>query len=215
MTSDTRIAQPPADARENNLASASAVAVFLGTTVFGLAIDLWTKYLAVTHLKAPSSDLPPGQLLFIPGWLHFTYTENHGAVFGLGQGHRWFFVLVSIGAIILLTRMFAHSGKSRAAHLVLGMLLAGVLGNMYDRIVHGFVRDMIHALPGWRYPDFLRNAFDRGSPMGKFFNGEIFPWVFNIADTLLCVGVALVMLHAILTPAAPAQSKADAKDAHA
>ena len=61
------------------------------------------------------------------------------------------------------------------------MLLAGVLGNMFDRIRFGYVRDMIHALPMW--PRF-------------------FPWVFNIADSLLCVGVTLMLLYSFTQSAA-------------
>jgi signal peptidase II len=58
------------------------------------------------------------------------------------------------------------------------MLLAGVLGNLYDRIQYGYVRDMIHALP---------DKFVFGYPA--------FPWIFNIADSLLCVGVAFMILY--------------------
>jgi signal peptidase II len=59
------------------------------------------------------------------------------------------------------------------------MLLAGVLGNLYDRLMLGYVRDMIHALPRW--PNF-------------------FPWIFNVADSLLCVGVTLIILYNLVRP---------------
>ena len=55
-----------------------------------------------------------------------------------------------------------------AHQIVLGMLLAGVVGNLYDRIHFGFVRDMIYVFPRW----------------------GIFPYIFNVADSLLCTGVA-------------------------
>jgi lipoprotein signal peptidase len=79
------------------------------------------------------------------------------------------------------------------------MLLAGVLGNMYDRVLHGYVRDMIHALPGWRWPQGLRDAIG-------FLPREVFPWVFNVADTLLCVGVALSILYSVQGAAQPEAS---------
>jgi signal peptidase II len=87
-------------------------------------------------------------------------------------------VAVSIGAILFLTYLFATSKRRQWFYqLVLGLLLAGVLGNMYDRVVYGYVRDMIHALPRW--PD-------------------LFPWIFNVADSLLCVGVGLMVLYSFL-----------------
>ena len=48
---------------------------------------------------------------------------------------------------------------------------------MYDRIVFGYVRDMIHALPRWP---------------------NLFPWIFNVADSMLCVGVFLLIVYSLL-----------------
>ena len=70
--------------------------------------------------------------------------------------------------------LFAKSGRAPLYQFTLGLLLAGVLGNLYDRANFGYVRDMIHALPQWP---------------------RLFPWIFNIADSLLCCGVALMILQ--------------------
>jgi signal peptidase II len=158
-----------------------ALLLFFGTTAVGLIFDLWTKVLAARDL----ADRRPNELEFIPNWLHFTFTQNRGAVFGIGQGQRWLFVIVSIGAIGFLTFLFSQSGRQRLYQFILGMLLAGVLGNMWDRIHFGYVRDMIHALPGWRWP---------GTQM------EVFPWIFNVADSMLCVGVFLMIVYSFLSP---------------
>lgn len=156
----------------SNFQSPAALARFFLTTVAGVGLDLWTKHLAVEQLGDGS------RVAFLPGWLHFEYTQNYGAVFGLGQGQRWLFVAVSIGAILFLSYLFAASKRRQWFYqLVLGILLAGVLGNMYDRIVYGYVRDMIHALPRWPH---------------------LFPWIFNVADSLLCVGVGLMVLYSFL-----------------
>jgi signal peptidase II len=169
----------------DNLRSPAALACFFLTAVLGLAADLWTKHLAQVHLERPE-PLPSRVVEFIPGWLHFEYTTNRGAVFGMGQGLRWLFLTVSIAAILFLLHLFLTSGRQRLYQFCLGMLLAGVIGNMYDRLRFGEVRDMIHALPGWTWGSSQR---------------EVFPWIFNVADSLLCVGVAIILLYSWFVPA--------------
>ena len=182
--------------------SSTALVLFFGVCALGLAVDLFSKVYAFEHLVIEQTTLPNGQILvdsrdlkFIPGLLHFHATTNQGAVFGIGQGKRWLFVVVSIGAIAFLTYLFALSGRQWFYQLLLGMLLAGVLGNMYDRIVYGYVRDMLYALPGWHWSDLL------GKPVNptSWRNNEIFPWIFNIADSLLCVGVFLMLCYSFFT----------------
>lgn len=119
---------------------------------------------------------------FVPGYLNFQALVNQGAVFGIGQGQRFLFLIVSALAIGFILYLFAASKQQRLYQLVLGLLLAGVIGNMYDRLNLGFVRDMIHALPGRTWPGTQR---------------EIFPWIFNLADMWLCVGVGLIFLHTL------------------
>ena len=161
---------------------------------------MWTKHLAFDRLALEVRfypDNPVGRRYeaiskaeheFIPGWLHFHVTTNEGAVFGLGRGQRPLFVVVSIVAIVVLTSLFAKSDGRRFYQLLLGMLLGGVLGNMYDRITLGYVRDMIYALPGWNNP--LRGYFPNWQ--------TIFPWIFNVADSLLCVGVFFMIVYSFL-----------------
>jgi signal peptidase II len=169
------------------LFSPAALCRFVLTTAVGLIADLWTKNLAVEKLK----DAPPVE--FIRGWLHFEYVENPGAVFGIAPGKTMFFIFVSIGAIIFLTYLFSTSGRRPIYQIILGLLLAGVLGNMYDRIEIGRVRDMIHALPGWRWPVGIRHTL-------KFLPEEVFPYIFNVADSLLCTGVGLMLIYSFVTP---------------
>jgi signal peptidase II len=176
----------------NNLRSPAALARFLVPAVIGLTIDLWTKYLAARHL-APTRDT----IEFIPGWLHWTYTENRGAVFGSGQGLRWLFVAVSVLAIGFLVYLFTTSGRQRVYQVLLGILLAGVLGNLYDRVAYGYVRDMIHALPGWKWPGWMVRTLPDGS-FWQWKHHDVFPWIFNVADTLLCVGVFLMIVYSVV-----------------
>jgi len=162
---------------------------FLLTAIAGLALDQWSKIHSFATLKISQSVNPDGHVVvssrtyeFIRGWLHFHVTANQGAVFGLGQGKRILFVAVSLAAIVFIFYLFIASARQRFYQIILGMLLAGVLGNLYDRLLLGYVRDMIFALPKW----------------------DVFPWIFNVADSLLCVGVALMILHSFLQPRAKA-----------
>jgi signal peptidase II len=178
--------------RFENLRSPAALSRFFVTAAAGLGLDLWTKSLALANLKDSSA------INFWPGWLQLEYTENHGAVFGIAQGQRWIFLLVSVAALFFLTYLFASSGRRPFYQVILGLLLAGVLGNLYDRIEFGYVRDMIHSLPGWHWPDWVQHLLPMIPP-------EVFPWIFNVADSLLCVGVGLMLIYSVFhSPHAPA-----------
>lgn len=167
-----------------------AILRFAGVTVLGLALDLWAKSAAVARLKYDDG------VAFIPGYLRFDYTENHGAVFGVGQGQRTLFIAVSIAAIAFLSYLFSRSGRQRWYQVVLGMLLAGVLGNLWDRIEYGYVRDMIHALPGWKWPGWLVSALPATWDWPR---QDVFPYIFNVADSLLVCGVAILLVHSFVT----------------
>ncbi|QQE10959.1 signal peptidase II [Planctomycetota bacterium] len=119
----------------------------------------------------PSRDEP---VVVIPKLLNLQLVLNPGAVFGLGKGGRTIFIGVSIAAIIVIAYFFSRSpAKAIMFHLGLAFILAGALGNMYDRVTFGVVRDMFYMFPGTR----------------------LWPWVFNVADVELIIGVGLVILH--------------------
>jgi signal peptidase II len=174
-----------------NLRSPAALARFLLTALVGVALDQWTKVLAFSRLSSgilrdpddgkiyamPTAAYPHGYP-FIQGFLHFTATANRGAVFGIGQGHLELFIAVSALAIAFIVWLFLNSGRQWLYQIVLGMLLAGVVGNLYDRMVFGYVRDMIYVFPRW----------------------GAFPYVFNVADSLLCTGVAIMILYSLFQP---------------
>lgn len=192
---------------KDNFKSPAALCRFFLVCLIGLALDLWSKAYAFSHLALPED--PTSTLArtyqFIPNWIHFTLTKNHGAVFGLGQGQKPLFLAVSVVAIVFLSYLFATSKRQRFYQFILGMLLAGVLGNMYDRIVFGYVRDMIHALPGWKWP----GTWQLGGYPGP--GREVFPYIFNVADILLCVGVGLMIVYSLLTrPEKPKEQGASA-----
>jgi signal peptidase II len=120
---------------------------------------------------------------------------NHGALFGLAQQKGWVANGVFAGVSILAALAIAYwstlkaTVQDRFLCAALGLILAGTLGNLYDRIVFGGVRDFIH----WHYA--YKSA--EGVPQ----NWE---WpVFNIADCCLVVGAGLLLMQAFF--AKPAQ----------
>jgi signal peptidase II len=146
--------------------------VFIG----GVVLDLWSKSAVFEWLKSSKQDNFP----IISGFLQFVRTENPGAAFGIAEGQRWLLVTISIAAIIAVVVLFLLSNRANSLmHITLGLFAAGVCGNLYDRLFNdGLVRDFIDVTywPGKHWP------------------------AFNIADSLLCIAVGLLILSAIFTP---------------
>lgn len=141
--------------------------------VFGIVyLDQLTKWLAVIFLKGEESAV------FIKGVLQFTYMENEGAAFGMLSNHRWVFLVISTIAIIgIIIYMIKWRPKSKLAFVAISFIVGGGIGNMVDRIWLGYVVDFI---------DFC--AFP-----------SIWKYIFNVADSFVCVGAGLLMLYMILS----------------
>ncbi|MDQ7013777.1 MAG: signal peptidase II [Planctomycetota bacterium] len=134
----------------------------------------------------------------IPGLLEFQLVLNQGAVFGLGAGKRWVFVVFTLVAVGLGLWAFAYwtDARDRLAHVSIGLVLGGGIGNVFDRLVFACVRDFLHPLPGvllpfgWTWPN---------DP-----SGQVWPWVSNIADLFLILGVLGLMVAMWRMPKPPA-----------
>lgn len=177
-------------------------------TLLSIAADLASKSIAfATVMSAPVvvdrqsvlrigavdprrvNELIPAHepVVVVPGLLEFTLVLNPGAVFGIGPGQRWFFIAFTVVALAFGLLMFARwtTARDRFAHAAIGLLIGGGLGNLYDRLVYGCVRDFIHPLPGWKWPGGITI---RG-------NAAIWPYVSNVADLLLLIGIGMLMIH--------------------
>lgn len=160
--------------------SISAWALFVGLVAAGLTADLWTKHAVFESVLAAQPDDPHPSREIIPGVLSLTLSTNSGVVFGI-QPPRWGILLGSVLALLAIGYFFATTtAKDRLTHVALGLILAGALGNLYDRL-------LTHVqLPG-RDPAVreVRDFID--------FSDIGYPWIFNVADVLLVLGVLLVM----------------------
>lgn len=180
--------------------------VLLVVVAIGLALDLGSKSWAFERvaespvvldydLVVSGSQKPPwhvGVRVIPADLLDFHLVLNRGAVFGIGQGSRAIFIVFTVVAVIVAIGVFGWWTRARShlAHVAIAMILAGGLGNLYDRMSVGAVRDFLHMLPRWELP------FGWNWPGG---NNEVFPWVFNVADVFLLTGMALLLLHVHLS----------------
>lgn len=111
----------------------------------------------------------------IPGFFNLVNVANTGAAFGMLKGANPFFAVLSVVAIVVISvlirrRAFSDSLSPAAAAL----LLAGVLGNLTDRLLHGHVVDFLDVILPWygRWP------------------------AFNVADSCICIAAGLFIISA-------------------
>ena len=195
--------------------SLTAWATLVLVLIAGLFIDLGSKSWAfhsvankpvVLDYEAVVSEgfNPPWHegVRVLPGdLLDFHLVLNRGAVFGIGQDSRVLFMIFTIIAVTVAVGVFGWwtRASSHLAHVAIAMILAGGIGNLYDRVAVGAVRDFMHMLPRWDLP------WGMNWPGGS---SEVFPWVFNIADVMLLLGMALLLLHVRLSDRMAAKKQA-------
>lgn len=141
-----------------------------------ITLDQWTKSLILEHFQLGES---------IAVWTHFfnlTYVQNRGAAFGLladadPSFREPFFKLIPLVALGSIGYVFRGlTQKDRLLVVAFSLVISGALGNFIDRLRLGFVVDFL---------DF------------HWYWGYHFP-AFNVADSAICVGVALLMLDLFL-----------------
>ena len=146
-----------------------------------LTLDQMSKYL-VSRVISEGSEIH-----VIRGLLRLSYTENPGIAFGmLGNGNlKWVLVAVSVAAICVVGFYMARTPSTNRLLLwALALLAAGIAGNLIDRIRIGRVVDFI-----------------------ELYYGE-FHWpVFNIADSAITIGAALMAIELFLAPQAKEREK--------
>ena len=155
-----------------SLPDAKTHIIFWSLMISGLALDLWTKKAVFDWLK-PMESYP-----IIDGLLRLIIAENNGAAFNMFAGKPYFLAAVSLIAMAGIFAVFLLSGgMHKLVHIALGLFAAGVCGNLYDRLFNnGSVRDFIDVYRGdYHWPTF------------------------NVADSLLCIGVGLLIISSFFT----------------
>lgn len=134
-------------------------------------LDAVVKELAAGYLKGAAA------VSVIPGFFNLAYVENRGCAWGMFQGQMWPLAIFGIIALaFLLWKRKSLFGSDRLSLLAEPLLLAGIIGNVIDRLFRGYVIDMF---------DFYWGAYH-------------FP-CFNIADSLICISAGLLVLTSFFT----------------
>ncbi|MGA2620803.1 MAG: signal peptidase II [Thermoguttaceae bacterium] len=171
---------------------ASRYLLFLAIAAGGCAADLATKHWVFDRL-----GMPGGPTWWLrPGVLGFQTSLNEGALFGMGQGMVPVFAVLSVGAMAGIVWWLFWAGAARQWLLTaaLASITGGVLGNLYDRL----------GLPGlrWNFPNPLHHAGQPVYAVRDFVLVMLGPWQwpnFNLADSMLVCGAALLVGHAFWT----------------
>ena len=155
-----------------NISVVGAHLLFWPIVVVGIVADLWSKSAVFEWLDS----LPSGQYSVIDGFFQFVLVENRGAAWGVASGRTLPLIIISAVAMVVVLGAFLFNRKPQLLSVIaLGLFEAGICGNLYDRIFNnGKVRDFLDFYYGdWHFP------------------------AFNIADSMLTVAVAILILTTI------------------
>ena len=123
-----------------------------------------------------AGQLDPGELMVVLGeWLRFVHGQNSGILFGLLPQSAPAFAIVSLGVTALIVFYHWKAGRGIVTTLALGLLLGGAIGNLLDRLNHGYVIDWV----------------DMGIGTLRF-------WTYNVADAAISTAIVLLIAMAIV-----------------
>ncbi|HKE70928.1 MAG TPA: signal peptidase II [Nocardioidaceae bacterium] len=169
LTTNDGDATEPVERAQESESNGRHVRLFVVVCVLAYVTDVVTKAIAVDTLRGRTP------VDAIPGFLSFTYTTNAGAAFGLATGLTIGLSLVAVVVVIVVIKM-ATRLRDPVWAVALGLLLAGAMGNLTDRIfrdpgvLRGHVVDFLE-LPNWP--------------------------VFNVADMCITTAAALVVIQSL------------------
>jgi len=156
--------------------------IFFYLTLPLYALDQLTKSLVLRFVD------PSDPRIVVSDFFSLVHVTNTGAAFGSFRNNNGFFVALSCIALVVVTFLLLRKEERRDSwrRVALGLLLAGILGNLTDRLLHGHVIDFL--------------LFNLHVPFAN-------PWpAFNIADSCICVAVACFMVYSFRDSRASAAS---------
>ncbi|HYO43068.1 MAG TPA: signal peptidase II [Candidatus Limnocylindrales bacterium] len=148
--------------------------VFATLAIVVVVLDQLSKAWVVATIDPGD---PPMQVL--GDLLRFVHGQNSGMLFGMLPQSAPIFAVVSLGVTALIVVYHAKAGRGIVTTLALGLLLGGAIGNLLDRLNHGYVVDWI----------------DMGIGAVRF-------WTYNIADAAITTAIVLLLVMAVFPPVA-------------
>ena len=153
-------------------AGASSLLPWLGIALIVVLLDQFSKTLILGAFELNQSHI-------VTLFFNIVRVHNSGAAFSFLAGasgwQRWFFVGLGAVAALFIVWMLRRHGGQRLFGWALALILGGALGNVIDRLLHGYVVDFIQVhYRGWYFPSF------------------------NVADSAITVGAALLILDELL-----------------
>lgn len=145
---------------------------WLAVSVLIVVLDLWTKNIATQSLTLYRP-------LELTSWLNMTLAHNYGAAFSFlsdaGGWQRWLFTgLASVVTVVLVVWLFRLPAREKLTAAALGLIIGGAVGNLVDRVNHGYVVDFIDVYyRDWHWP------------------------AFNLADSAITCGVILLLIDGL------------------
>ena len=167
------------------------VACFFALAVTGCLADLLSKSVVFTWLGPPNGT--ENIYWLMEGYVGIETALNRGALFGMGEGKVWLFACLSFVALGgILFWLFRKSNQNDwLLTITLGIVTGGILGNLYDRL------GLWSEFKVFAVRDWIRLSYQ--------YDGYVWP-NFNIADSLLVCGAALLVWHSFTTPEAPSNA---------
>jgi signal peptidase II len=143
------------------------------------ALDQVTKWLVLRNVH------PDELRVVLPDFFSLVSVTNDGAAFGSFKNNNVFFIVLScVAFVFVFALLLRRRSRDLLRDVSLALLLAGVMGNLTDRFLHGHVIDFL--------------LFDLHVPLAH-------PWpAFNVADSCICIAVVCFIIHSFRKPKEPA-----------
>ena len=138
--------------------------IFL-VSIIVFIVDIISKILVSNFMLEDQS------IKIINNFLYFTYAKNTGIAFSFLEGNMLFIISMTLIIVVLLIKYVYNKKLDLKEKISYGLVLGGAIGNLFDRIIYGYVIDFIDVyIFGYDYP------------------------IFNVADSCVVVGIILILL---------------------
>lgn len=132
---------------------------------FIFLIDLVSKQI-ISHILSFQKSVP-----IIKNFFYLTYTKNDGAAWSILKNQRILLLILTVIVLFIINQYLNRESFKKNEEIVYGMIIGGIIGNFFDRLLYGYVIDFLDfKIFGYNYP------------------------VFNLADSFIVIGIILLII---------------------